>query len=154
SLMVGRASDLAEKAKMTERMADGNRAGGARKLAATNPEAALKLANSITDPALRATALVTVAQGKLKETDPEMASKILSDVAAAPPAKPQSNSGENSKDAAIQLAALVSLARGQSGDEADRWGTLNRGLDLAEGMFVEGLKASRRVGYRNSPDWT
>ena len=153
SFMIGRASDPAEKEKMSARMVDGNRAGGARQLAATSPEAALKLANSITDPALRATALVTVAQGKLKETDPEMAAKLLADAAASAP-KPQPNAGETSKEGSVQLASLVSLARAQSSDATEQWSSLNRGLDLAEEMFTEGLKTSRRLGYRNSPDWT
>jgi hypothetical protein len=131
------------------------RGAGARRLAATDPEAALRLANTLTNPELRASTIIAIAEGKLKEIDPERAAKLIAEVESSGIKPPSDRPSPNSADERAQLAALVTLARGQaSRDDPELWNTLNRGLDLAERVFQEQLKTGAlRAGYIGLPDW-
>jgi hypothetical protein len=150
------------RAKAIARATDLNRAAGGQRLARTDPQTALNVANTISDPVLQSETLLAIAQGKLKETDPEKAAQIISDIGNVSTQKsvsPQSNSAQprdnKTTDERLKLTSLVRLAQAQAGEgNPDLWGTLNRGLDLAEEMFGESIKTEPpKIGYIMRQDW-
>jgi hypothetical protein len=138
--------DPQKKAQLFAQIINMNRVGGARRFAESDPEAARKLANSITDPALRAATLAELA-GNLQESDPSEPSNLVRDAKGAV-------IQVDPKDQQAQLALLVSMARAQAGrSDAGLWDTLNRGLELAEELFEKEIRAGQRtVVYSIGPD--
>jgi len=121
-------------ATAVEKTKEWSREKNIRELAQTDPETALKLAETIKDPALRGSAVAAIANGKLKETDPVRASDLLKEIGATP-------EKIDPKDERSQLGALVTLARTQAARKNPAlWTTLNRGLDLSEELFVRDMK--------------
>jgi hypothetical protein len=141
-----------KRAEWLARIENQTHAKNAKRLAATDPETALRLASQITDSSMRDSTLVAIAQGKLKETDPAQAAKLLAEANAS---TPQSDS--TSQTNWNRLVPLLDSARGfaQSHDP-ELWNTIKRGLELAEELFVEEQRNSKTpyVNYATSPDWT
>jgi hypothetical protein len=141
--------DEQRKARAKELVLDDARIFHAKRLANSDPEVALRLANSVKDPARRAETLLAVAQGKLKETNPTEANRVIDEFGSESEKTKTKGSGE-------RLAILVALARAQAGrNDAGLWDTLNRGLELAEELFQQDTKTgrARRIGYVITSDW-
>jgi hypothetical protein len=133
--------DPQQKADLFAKLTNMNRAGAARRFAESDPEGARKLANAITDPALRAATLAELSG------NPQQAPEVMRDAkGAAVQIDP--------KDQKAQLGIVVSLARAQAGrNEPELWATLSRGLELAEELFETDIRAGQRaVIYSISPD--
>jgi hypothetical protein len=155
--------DPEARAKAVASATDGNRAAGARRLARTDPDAALRVADTILSPGLRSVTLLAIAQGKMKETDPERAAAIIREVGATAEKQtsidrqqdPAIGQTGKAKNDTAKLGGLLTLARAQAGDEsAELWSTLNQGLNLAEEMFDASIQAEPpRVGYSRRIDW-
>jgi hypothetical protein len=121
-------------ATAVQRNKEAARERSVRALSSTDPETAVKLAATIKDPAVRGSAMAAIANGKLKETDPDRAAELM-------PTMGTSAEKIDPKDQRRQLGALVTEARTQAGrEDAAIWETINRGLDLAEELFVHDMK--------------
>jgi hypothetical protein len=130
--------DPAQKTRLMAQITNTSRAVGARRYAESDPEAAKKLANSITDPALRAAILAELA-GKMDDaTAPAKGAAVELDP----------------KDEKARLTVLVGMARAQAArDDAGLWDTLDKGLELAEDLFEKEIREGQRtVIYSINPD--
>jgi hypothetical protein len=105
----------------------------------------------MTDPELRASVLVTIAQGPYRETNPEQALMLLEENGGNSVSSDQSSDDGNK----IQLAALLASVRAMAAqDDSELWDTLIRGLSLAEDLFQEATSGVlRHVGYQVDQDW-
>jgi hypothetical protein len=144
--------DPKRRTELRATLADSARSRNVQRFAASDPEFALKVAESIQDPAVKATAFVIIAQGKLKETDPARAAKLIEQAGIGSARRgwdiePTQNT---------ELAKLVSSARALFPEnDPDLWNTLERGLNLAEELFVEEQRNSKTpyINYSGGPDW-
>jgi hypothetical protein len=133
--------DPQKKAQLFAQITNMTRANGARRFAESDPEAARKLANAITDPALRATTLAELSG------NPQQPPDVMRDAkGAAVQIDP--------KDQKAQLGLVVSMARAQAArNDSELWNTLTRGLEQAEELFEEEIrKGQRTVVYGIGPD--
>jgi hypothetical protein len=132
-----------ERESKTAEIINNSRAETAKRFAATNMEAAINFANTITDPNLKAATLLEIAPDKAKGES----QSANSQQAQAQPKQPP--------DDKTQLAAYLTTARMQARQEgAPLWDTISRGLNFAEELFVKASKAGElQAGYMVLPDW-
>jgi hypothetical protein len=120
------------------------RLGTVERLATTDPNAALEMSKSFADPSLRASALASVVEGSMQQTDAAFA------VAAEGATQIEKILNSISPDhKSEQLSVLVSLARAQaSRRDARAWETVNRGLDLAKDQFEADMRKELTAAER------
>jgi hypothetical protein len=125
-----------------------SRAAAAGKLAQTNPEGAVQLAQTITDSSLRAVALANIS-AVIASSSPRQAKdieKTINDSVSGAPAlqlKDGENDAENTKDRENKLEGLSALVRaaGATGDIAVFRSALGKCFVLGENLFEKNADA-------------
>lgn len=141
-------SDTETRAKFETQVLNGGLERAARRIAATDLEAAIRIANSITDPTLKSATLLAISPDKVQDNIEGDESKLESSPGTSS-LKPEEADESN------QMASLMTAARVASNDDSsDRWSTLKRALDFAEELFQKARVVGKvEVSYWQTEDW-